>query len=181
MKDNLEPIATRLRDACIRRGRSDKRRRPPTRDLFQRLARRYDSRLAQDFDDLYYECHRLFIIEVWKHSHWPYEVSAEKMQQIIASYSADTYPKLRGVIEHRGCYWFIAAIMYLGDTHPPLAKAYHISPYTDELAAATHGDGFYVGSTITHRGFKYIVSSRTAVFFSHKHTDEPHAQQEDLF
>lgn len=174
--DNLQPLANHLRLVIERRAKHPSKR-PPTRKTFWRMAKYQRPELAQDYDDLYYDCHWWWVLAKWKiNLHW-YHVSAEKMLAIGKAYSADTFPRLRDAITHDNKHWFITSCISFGDIHPPLCEARMLLP--GDYPIEPGPDDYYTGKTVSSRGVDYKVSSRKVMFFSESRLDGN--QQEDLF
>lgn len=173
--DNLEPYKSGLIAKFVERARTDDHR-YPYRDVFRRFGRRIDHRPASDWDELYYLVHRHWLVQRYKNKKHPFEVSAEKMEQVKAAYSADTFPRLRAVVQHRGCYFFIAGLMYTGDVHPPLGYGYRIVPGDQPEDRSD----YYVGKVVHCRGMSYVVTHNEVVFYSFE-DESPQPEQEDLF
>jgi hypothetical protein len=129
-----------------------------------------------EWDTLYYEIHKHWLIASYKRKHYPFEVSPDKMVEISNAISCQSYPRLRNIVTHGGVCYFVHGLMWFGDTHAPLATAHALKPGNTPF----EHDDYYVGTVVTYRGMPYIVQPRSVVFYSLNTIDE-HPAQEDLF
>lgn len=179
MNDNLQPLRSAVLKKYERRGlRGDFR--PPCRAAIRRWGRMIDPRLDADFDELYYDAHWQYVVSTWKRQYHWYQVPAEKMMQVKSAYSADTFPRLRDVVTHDGKLWFISGVMWMGDKHPPIARAQMVVSDKQEWPYPEPED-IYVGKIAHCKGASYRVTARCVMFYSMERLDELATQQQDLF
>ena len=179
MNDNLEPLKSAVLAYYDKRG-LDPHDSPPERDVFHWYAQRTHPELLKDFDRLYYEAHNTWVYAHYRSGAvgWPYEISPEKLAQCEKAYSADSFPRLRGVIQHAGMYWYIASCMWMTEDRT-ICRAHRIISGVHDLGIEP-GACFYAGKTVTYQGMTYTVTTKKAVFFSLQEA-EPVPTQEGLF
>lgn len=177
MNDNLEPLASVIRQKFYDRGFNDDPR-PPSRAAFRRWGQRVDPRLVEDFEELYYDCHWQWVLGCWKREYPSHVVSPEKMAEVQKAYSADTFPRLRASPVIAGHHWYVSGIMYMGSYHSPLARLHQLASADTVIPEEQHD--YYAGKEVQCKGMRFVVLPQVAMVYSPDRLDEL-PTQEGLF